>query len=169
MKKLIEMPHLMQYYDVDDSFWQGRSCGMVSLAMVLDYYGKEIEIEELINLGLEKDGYIANVGWKHQAIVDLAKDFGLRAERTEGDSVDELIESINNGHPVIISIFKKFKNTNGGHLAVLNGYFMDKDGELMGFYVNDPIGASFKHKNQFVKIDTFLNGWKKRAIYVSKK
>lgn len=168
MKKLIELPHLMQCYDIDDAFWQERSCGIFSLAMVLEHYGIHVGIKDLINIGLKKEGYIKNIGWKHQVIVDIAIDFGLAAKRTEDDSPKNLIEAIDRGDPVIVSIFKHFNNKNGGHLVVLNGYFMDSDGELMGFYINDPIGASFKYKNRFIKINQFANGWKKRAIYIRK-
>lgn len=168
MKKILEIPHLMQHYDIDDKFWQDRSCGIVSLAMVLDYYNIQADIQELINSGLKKDGYIKNIGWKHQVIVDLAKDFNLKSERKEDDILDNLVGSIDREEPVIISVYKHFKNTNGGHLAVLNGYFTDKDGELMGFYVNDPVGASYKHKDQFIELEKFIQGWKKRAIYIKK-
>lgn len=167
MKKLLEIPHLVQYYDVDEAIWQGRSCGIVSLAMVLDYYDIEIDIKELIDLGLKKDGYIDGVGWKHQIICDLAKHFGLKSHRTEDESIDNLIAALDRGEPVIISIHKDFDPENEGHLVVLNGFFTNED-ELMGFYVNDPVGASYKHKNQFIKLDKFLAGWKKRAIYVKK-
>jgi len=167
MKKILEVPHRIQYYDIDDDKWQGRSCGIVSLAMVLEYYGIQVGMDELIKLGLEKNGYINKIGWKHQIICDLAKHYGLEACRTEEDTVDSLMEALEQNEPVIISIHKNFEPENGGHLTVLNGYFVSNQ-ELMGFYVNDPVGASYKHQNQFIKLEKFLCGWKKRAIYVKK-
>jgi len=166
MKKILEIPHLMQYYDIENDFWKGRSCGIVSLAMVLDFYGIEVDLSELIDLGLKNNGYIKDVGWKHQVIVDLAKKFGLESRRREGEKIKNLVEALDKNEPVIISINKHFDTKNGGHLAVLNGYFIDKDGELMGFYVNDPVGASYKHKDQFIELEKFIQGWKKRAIYI---
>ena len=77
------------------------------------------------------------------------------------------MESLEKNEPVIISIYKNFDQKNGGHLAVLLGYYVANQ-ELIGFYINDPIGAQYKHKNQFIELDKFLQGWKKRAIYVKK-
>lgn len=167
MQKIIEVPHWTQYYDIDDDFWQTRSCGIVSLAMILDFYKKKFNLPELIDRGVEIDNYDPAIGWKHQTIVDLAKEYGLLATRTENESIDNLIESLDHNEPVIISIYKNWDPKEGGHLAVLNGYFQP-DGVIEGFYVNDPIGASYKHQNQFIPLDKFILGWKKRAIYVKK-
>ncbi|MDD3679105.1 MAG: C39 family peptidase [Patescibacteria group bacterium] len=169
MKKIIEVPHYAQYIDVDDDFWQSRSCGIVSLGMILDYYGIEVPIAELIKKGKELGGYIKNVGWKHDSIVDLARIYGFKCNRTEEEKIENLLKSIEKDEPVIISIHKKFNTNNGGHLAVLTGYYYnEKDNELIGVYINDPIGFPYKFKNQFVKIETFMQGWKKRAIYIKK-
>ncbi len=167
MKKIIEVPHWIQYYDIKDDKWQDRSCGIVSLAMLMEYYGIEVDVESLIELGLKKDGYLKGIGWKHQVICDLAKHFGLQSYRSENETIEKLMESLEKDEPVIISIHKDFDQTKGGHLIVLNGYYVSNE-ELLGFYLNDPIGASYKHKNQFIELEKFEQGWKKRAIYVTK-
>jgi ABC-type bacteriocin/lantibiotic exporter with double-glycine peptidase domain len=167
MKKLIEVPHLVQYYNIDDEIWQGRSCGIVSLAMIFDYYDVKFDLAELIQQGLDADGYIDGVGWKHDAIVDLAKKHGFESRRVEAENLESLTTELNSDRPVIISIHKNFDEKEGGHLAVLNGYF-ESEGKIEGFYVNDPIGAQYKHKNQFIPAEKFLVGWKKRAIYIKK-
>jgi ABC-type bacteriocin/lantibiotic exporter with double-glycine peptidase domain len=167
MQKLIEVPHLTQYFDIEDSFWQGRSCGIVSLAMILDYYGVKYNLEELIKHGVEIDQYDPAIGWKHQTIVDLAEEYGFFSERVEDEKVENLISVLDLDEPTIISIHKNWDPKNEGHLVVLNGY-LQSEGVLDGFYVCDPIGASYKNKNQFIAIDKFLAGWKKRAIYVKK-
>lgn len=167
MKQIIEVPHFVQYYNIDDDKWQGRSCGIVCLAMVLDYYKITVDLDELVSLGLKMDGYLNGVGWKHQVICDLAEYYGLESYRTENETIKNLLESLDKNEPVIVSVHKNFDPTNGGHLVVLNGYYISDD-ELLGFYINDPIGAQYKHKNQFVDYEDFVNGWKKRAIYVKK-
>lgn len=167
MKKILEVPHLTQYYDIEDSFWRGRSCGIVSLAMILDYYGVKYILEELIKRGVAIDHYDPAIGWKHQTIVDLAEEYGFFASRVEDERVENLTVVLDQNEPAIISIHKNWNPKNEGHLVVLNGYF-ESDGELEGFYVCDPIGASYKNKNQFIPLKKFLLGWKKRAIYVKK-
>jgi uncharacterized protein YvpB len=202
MKQIIEVPHYVQYYNIDEDKWQERSCGIVSLAMVLDYYGVRIDIDELIKDGLAKEPYDKRIGWRHSVICALARDRGLMAFRRswslatrdkaffkeEGATDQELTEfegfqleegifglknAIDKGIPLIISVHKKvwpgnFKTKKGGHLVVLCGYFAS-EGVIEGFYVNDPSGPQYKHKNQLIKIDKFLASWKRQAIYVYKK
>ena len=167
MKHILEVPHLGQYYNIDDEKWQSCSCGLVSLAMILDYYSIPFDLDEMISRALKINGYIKGIGWKHQAIVDLAQNYGLKASRTENDTIETLMASLERDEPAIISIYKNFDPKNGGHLAVLLGYYVANQ-ELIGFYVNDPIGAQYKYRNQFIELNKFLEGWKKRAIYVTK-
>lgn len=168
MKKIIEVPHYAQYLDVKKDFWKKRSCGIVSLGMVLDYYGKNVPVDLLIKEGKAIGGYLKGIGWKHDAIVEIAKKYGFKSYRKEDEKIENVLKSVANDEPVIVSIYKNFDTKNGGHLAVLTGYYYDEtDNELVGVYLNDPIGFPYKFKNQFVKIDTFMRGWKKRAIYIS--
>ncbi len=167
MQKILEIPHWGQFIDVSDPIWQGRSCGIVSLAMILDYYNIPFDIKKLINKGLEIGGYLEGVGWKHQGIVDLAKLYGLQAERIENEKIKNMIKSIDKEEPVIISIHKHFDVKNEGHLAVLTGYFKEDD-KIVTLFVNDPFGNPYKYKNHLVKYDKFIEGWKKRAIYLKK-
>jgi ABC-type bacteriocin/lantibiotic exporter with double-glycine peptidase domain len=167
MKKIIDVSHFIQIYDVNSENWQKRSCGIVSLAMVLDYYGISVNPDKLIELGLDNNGYIEGVGWEHQALCGLATYYGLKSHRSEDDTIDNLLSSLDRNEPVIISIFKEWDQSNGGHIVVLNGFYASDD-ELLGFYVNDPVGASYKHKDEFIPLDKFVVGWKKRAIYVKK-
>jgi len=169
MKQIIEVPHFVQYYNINKDYWKERSCGIASLAMVLDFYGKNIDLDKLIKQGLEKYPYDKNTGWRHDVIVELAQDYGLESRRTEDETVENLIKSLNQNEPVIISIHKNFDSENGGHLAVLCGYFATESDGIVGFYVNDPIGPQYKHKYQLIEYDKFIKGWKKRAIYISKK
>jgi len=169
MKKIIEVPHFGQFYNIEDDKWQGRSCGIASLAMVLDYYGVKVDLNELIEKALVLGGYVEGVGWKHQVIVDLAKEYGFKSERTEDDKVENLVAALNKNEPVVVSIHKSFDPENGGHLAVLCGYFATDEEGVEGFYVNDPIGPQYKHKYQLIELEKFMDCWKKRAIYISKK
>lgn len=176
MKKVIEVPHWGQYLDVEDNHWRERSCAIISLVMVMSFYGKEVDAHKAIEEGqniIVKDktgvvgGYDPNFGWRHDAIVGLAKHYGFDSYRSENETVENLISSLANNEPVIINIYKNFDPKEGGHLAVLTGFFSDdKTGEIISFYVNDPIGEPYKYKNKGIPYDEFMRGWKKRAIYV---
>lgn len=170
MKNVIEVPHFAQYIDVLDPYWKERSCAIVSLCMVMNYYGKEVDVHEVLELGLKQCEYDPKVGWRHDVIVSIAKHYGFEAHRTENDSINTLLESLSKDEPVIVSIYKNFDPTEGGHLAVLTGYFVNsKTGEVISLFVNDPIGLPYKYKNKGIPLDVFEKGWKKRAIYVRKR
>jgi len=168
MQKIIEVPHLVQYYNVNKDRWKERSCGIVSLAMVLDYYGIDFDLDKLIEEGLKKFPYDKKIGWRHDVMVELAKDYGFLSHRTEDEKVENLVKALNKNEPVIISIHKDWNPENGGHLAVLCGYYSTEAEGIIGFYVNDPIGPQYKHKYQLIEKEKFELGWKKRAIYVRK-
>lgn len=179
MKKTIEVPHFAQYLDVEDKSWQERTCAIVSLVMVMSYFGTEVDVNEAVEVGQSikiKDpkrgmvgGYDPNFGWRHDAILALAKKYGFEAYRTEEDTVENLLESLSKNEPVIVNIYKNFDPKEGGHLAVLTGFFSDdKAGEIISFYINDPIGIPYKYKNMGIPYDVFMKGWKKRSIYVKK-
>lgn len=178
MKKTIEVPHYAQYIDVSDPHWQERTCAIVSLVMVMSYYGVEVDLKEAIEIGQNikvkdktgtVDGYDPRFGWRHDAIVGLAEHYGFEAHRTEDDSIENLLETISRNEPVIVNIYKNFDPKEGGHLAVLTGFFSDdKAGEIISYFVNDPIGVPYKYKNQGIPGEVFEKGWKKRAIYVKK-
>lgn len=177
MQKIIPVPHYAQFIDVDDPKWKERSCAIISLAMILSYHGKEIDVKEAIEKGLKikvKDpvdgivgGHDPKFGWRHDAIVGLAKHYGFDAYRTEDDLLENLLEALVSDEPVIVNIYKNFDPKEGGHLAVLTGYF-ELSGQIVSLFVNDPIGIPYKYKNKGIPLEIFENGWKKRAIYIKK-
>lgn len=174
---MLEVPHFAQYIDVEEPHWKERTCAIVSLVMILNYYGKDVEVEEAMERGFKipvKDpklgivgGYDPNFGWRHDAIVGLAQYYGFESYRTENDSIEHLLESLAKDEPVMVNIYKNFDPKEGGHLAVLTGYYVnEKTGEIISLFVNDPVGVPYKYKNQGIPYDVFMQGWKKRAIYV---
>lgn len=177
MQKILEIPHWEQFLDVADPIWQERSCAIISLAMVLNYYGKEIDVERAIQKGLKMKvydpelgivgGHDPKFGWRHDAIIGLAKYHGFEANRMENDCLENLLAALNREEPVIISIHKKFDQKNDGHLVVLTGYYQ-AGGKIVTLFVNDPIGNPYKHKNIYIPLEKFMGGWKKKAIYVRK-
>lgn len=170
------VPRLSQHKDVGiqafDNFWQKRGCGIVSLVMVLKYFRPSIPtktIDELIMKGLEKECYIQGIGWKHQGIVELANDFGFIGKtfdlaNTENEKAFELFMKELEKQPVIVSIHKDFKTTNGGHLAVATGFKETMNKLSLG--INDPDCKSKKWVGRTVSAERFKIGWKKRFIVI---
>ena len=168
-----EVPEYSQFLDVDDEEWKGRSCGIVSLKMLLDYWNNESEttpedVENLITEALDFDAYLPGTGWKHKELVDIAK-----AHHLEGENLDWTSEhpdiAFNKAvphlakHPVMTSVFKDLKPGKSGHLVVVTGY---EGGKV--FY-NDPDSKNREGIERNASLNEFLNGWTRRIIVIHPK
>lgn len=189
------VPYYSQYLDVNvidkkgriyknivDGYWFKRACGILSLKMVMDYWGrflvnyKKKPIMSLIWTGLSKNAFSELAGgWYHRGLLEVAKDYGFQGRlfdwsglKIENEKILLILKNIlKNQKPIIVSIYKNFNNKKSGHLIVLVGYRVDEFGNLKGFYFNDPASYSkISKKYAFVKKNKFLNGWKKRAILI---
>ena len=80
------------YYRQDDpngglsEFWQARSCGVLALKMMLDYWrtkeGLEpIAVTELFDNAMAHGGVDANNNWLHGALTKTAADYGFLSWR----------------------------------------------------------------------------------------
>lgn len=197
MKKILDVPYLSQFDDVSDVNWQSVACGVTSLAMVLKYYGTEVPIENLIEVGEEINSFSEKAGgWYHNGLCEIARRYGFIAWRrkwrigkrdldyvkeegwtdndveqyeiqTAAEGIFTLEKSILKGTPPIISADKDFENENSGHLVVVTGF--EREGEeLKGFYINDPKARGKKRKDEFIYLKKFEEHWHKRGIFVIK-
>src|SRR3989338_2780755 len=72
-----------QMIDTGDNEWSKHSCGICVLKMLMVYKKPELQdisVTTLVGQALERGGYIENVGWKHQALVDLSAFYGVAAD-----------------------------------------------------------------------------------------
>lgn len=140
--------------------------------MVKNHYNPLIHeghLRELINTGVEIGAYRPGIGWTHQGLIDLAKQYGFQGERFDYSQIDRregfdaLLAHVNKG-PVIASIYKDFNPKKGGHLIVVNGYTKsDTDTTL---HVVDPKSKKRKRNVRSILQNQFINGWKKRIIVI---
>jgi len=166
-------PQYSQFLDVKDKEWKGKSCGIVSLKMLMDYWldnpsAAPEKFEELINEGLGCGGYVPGVGWRHKELADVARSHGLDGENF--DWTDEHVDVAFNKvvphlavHPVMASIYRDLNGDEPGHLVVLTGY---EDGRIS---YNDPDSKKRKDVERSVPLQEFLDGWKKRIVLIHPK
>lgn len=204
IEHILDVPYYRQI-DIQSplsTYWQERSCGILALKMVIDYYRQKlsqqpVDLQELFDKAVANGGVDANKNWIHAALVSTAKDYGLMAWRrnwnlsaagrqqftTEGqspatlerinfqqrrESLPTLVEQVENGHPVIISVAKNFDEVDKPHLVVLTGIKRKPElGGYEGFYYNDPYTVSESdRKDRYVDIDRFMEKWNYLAIFV---
>ena len=167
------MEYYSQYLDLKDE-WQESGCGPVSLLMLMELLGGENlpSPNELYQAGLDVDGYLTEVGWKHNSLAELAKKYGfLNSQAIDlakkpgengeiipiEEALDGLKENLKNG-PVIVSVYRYYDPNRGGHLIVLKS--LDKEKAV----IIDPR----ERGEQVWTVADFLNRWKQRFIVVAK-
>ncbi len=134
-------------------------CGAASSAMVVDYYRKSLVVdpEDMFQRAVDKY-YYSGHGLSHDAITYICSSDSVLV--TWSSSIDEVINAIKDGRPVI-SHMGPGTFTKHGHYIVLIGYRKDSDGNEY-FQVNDPNHPQFcgvEYKRSIITSETKGNGW----------
>lgn len=163
---MFDVPKYSQFLDVKNKHWRNKSCGIVALKSVLEYWkGGSIDVNALMRRGVKHGAYLRGVGWKHAGLVLLAKQCGFRAKNfdwakfPDRKAWKELEAKLGRG-PVIASIYKNLKPKTSGHLVVITGI------DRRFVHYNDPDSKTRKGIKRRASKNVFLRGWKKRIIVV---
>ena len=158
-----------QLLDIKEKKWQKRSCGIVSLAMAMSFLKKnKINLNEVLEKGIEKEAYIKDIGWSHKELVNIAKHYGFLARAYDEASKEntrafsKLLTQLEKG-PVMVSIHKDLNIKNAGHLVLLSGIRKGK----VEYY--DPNAKERMEVKREAELYAFLKGWKKRFIIIKDK
>ena len=168
------VPEYSQYLDIRSKQWNWRSCGIVSLFMVLSYWDptlKRSDLPRLIAYGLDRGAYREGVGWIHQGLLDMATGLGFTGKRFDlfkkpnEIAFKSLLTQLKKG-PVIISIYKDFNSKKGGgHLIVATGYA--EKNNTTKIVIADPEARDRSKISYIVSQKKLLNGWKRRFIVIA--
>ena len=163
---MFNVPAYSQFLDVKNRHWRNKSCGVVALKSVLEYWKNgDIDVDALTKRGKKLKAYLEDIGWKHAGLALLARQHGLRAKNFDWAKFPshaawkKLGAELKNG-PVIASIYKNLKPKTSGHLVVITGI---KKGLI---YYNDPGSKTKRDVEKRASKARFLRGWKKRIIVV---
>lgn len=176
----LAVPYYSQYLNVTDHEWQSRACGVVCLKMLLESKGvKTPSIDEMIKDGVVLGAYSEN-GWLHDGLIALGEKYGAKLYRKEFrkkdadtdtldklniEGVDMIIGELYEGRPVVISAIKNFEVHNKFHMVLVVGADIE-DGVVKGFYYHDPDShTESKGEYQFVTLTTFIDSWRRMAIF----
>jgi hypothetical protein len=165
-----------QITDTGDENWNKYSCGICVLKMLMVFKRPELQdipIMTLINQTLERDGYIKNVGWKHQTLVDLAAIYGVTMDfrkeffntmEKKKQGIKIVNEKVDSGLPVVVSVLKEFNIPNSAHLVVVEGLLKLRP-FVRGYKIVDPYPG--KRGNRYVvSKKEFLVGWRGGMIWL---
>lgn len=116
--KILDVPHYLQS---DDS-----TCGPASLRMVMAYYGLEMSEEDIAGAC----GHTYELGCRSEDMVCAAKSLGFNTYMKNNSKIEEIIQLIDLGVPVIVDWF--CGDPPEGHSSVVVGYDSDN------LYILDP-------------------------------
>lgn len=164
-----DIPYISQLIDIKDNYWTNRACGGVCLAMAFSYLDKPISDLEKFFYDAESAGHFKQTyGWYHQGLVDLAKESGFNAYRSEGGTVDDLVKEIKEGSVPILSVNKRLFGTKRSHLVVATGFVKNKEDKIVGFYINDPEKLYYPKEPQYVSTKLLEIDWTRRYVIIKK-
>lgn len=160
----IVIPFYSQFKDIESVSWRNKSCGIASLAMIINYYRPgTITPQQLLIQGINSGAYVADAGWSHQGLINLAQKYDLVGETyyltelSSSEAFDQFNDVIKEG-PAIVSIHYKFDPKNPiPHLVVITNI----EGDTV--YYNDPATDG---GNKEISVDQFKKAWKKRFITI---
>lgn len=153
------------------------NCGIGCVSMILK--SKKIKSPTVIKLSKKykkNNYYIKNVGWKHDGLVSILKEFGIDAYRKEQQTVSDLAQSLEKNKPIIVSLKvpsaenlsndgtyksrdKLLKHV--GHLCVVVGI---NEGSII---LHDPRNIGKYKKYLKININEFLKVFTQRCIYIA--
>ncbi len=149
------------------SFWAWRGCGITCLLMILKSLkrvNKKMTIMDLINQALKIDGYIFknDLGWRHQALVQLAQKYRLKAKIISLATIYDLAKAIKENKYVIASLI----SPSGGHLCLFFGFKTDKKGGIRSFFYHDPSSWAKPGANLSIKSEEMVKIFQNKALAI---
>lgn len=159
-----------------------------------------IDLKELFDKIYSYGGPVQNGNWLHADFVAAARSYGFHSWRrgwhmgiggqktfqAEGadsetikridaqmvrEALPTLVETVESGKPVIVSVAKNFGDVSRPHVVVLTGIKRGTVlGQYQGFYFNDPYTSTKKdRKDYYVPFPQFMDSWRGMAIFVEPK
>lgn len=126
------VPHKEQVTDYD--------CGPTCIEMLFDFYGISYDRDKLENLCDASPGR----GTDNENLVHAVESFGVQSVVKENASLEDIIETIKSGHPVLVNYFNCKSGV--GHFGVVKGIDMEQKAFLLADPKNgDDYPLTFGH------------------------
>ncbi len=140
--------------------WALRSCGVVCVKMAVEgITGQPTgSVMDWVQAGLALDGYLVELrpdrkdrpiekGWKHKALVRLARQRGCQAELAANLTLDDLAAHVRANRIVIASVSSELGEDSpitrrSGHLVVVYGVVLDEDDQVNRVILHNPSGRT---------------------------
>ncbi len=169
------IPFFSQWGDTEDEYWKSRTCTLACLASIISAQHPEQEatlrpLDVLVAEALALSARDPNVGWIHERIIVLAKNYGVALARREYKGEDEaenlmrgftdIDTALKNEGFVILSVKRGWKDDGTPHSVLVVG----KEGEDYVLYEPD---APSKDDGGIVRIakEDLARYWRRLAMF----
>lgn len=161
-----QVPSYSQHIRITNKNWRKKSCGVVSLAMLISHFNGSAIPDQLLESGIGGNAYLPEIGWKHRGLVELAQKHGFNGANFDWAPLENEAAFQNLLHaladkPILASVYRNFRPKEGGHLVVITGFDSNK------IFYNDPDAPHEALVPQTISKEDFLAGWKKRVIIIN--
>jgi hypothetical protein len=106
------------------AYWEERTCGVACIKMILEAATQK-SADNMYNLTqdlYQREAFLPKVGWIHQKLADYGIEKGLKGFRKNIKTSSEIIELLQDGYLIIVSIGVGFEdNKKSGHLILVHG------------------------------------------------
>lgn len=181
---ILPVPYHSQFLEVHDYEWNIRSCSGTCVAMTLEYFtGEKLDILSYMKEAEGQGGYSRLNGASHDYIISFFEKKGLKSWRYKNEATKDtltdtnlLVEELEKGNPVIVSVEKRTLEQKKFHMILLIGFEKDTNGQVTYLYYHEPEATTVSvegdtrvgGKDRKVPLATFMDAWRGRAIFVSK-
>lgn len=135
MKLDLPVPYYSQKEEEVMLKYGRKGCVLTALRMVLAYYGRVINFEQLCDKANQIGAYTEEQGWIHSGLVTIARDFGLKGFRINFSQLND--QDLDNVGPILANEgssseeIKEFKKNfyfakEQGRLAVIDQFLEEK-------------------------------------------
>lgn len=121
-------------------------CGVTAAAMILKFYGKDVDPALMAQKSLEYGTRECGSGTAHSFFPKIASDYGLEDENNI--SWDRAMQLLKSGKPVIVSGSGSKPFTGGGHYVVMTCFNSDGTISVNDPYFEDTNYSEYTIKNQ---------------------
>ena len=149
-----------------------ETCGIVSCEDILKQFGVHVTENDLVHHAVENHECDADadkpercggttVDWQAKILTDK----GVPAHAEAGESLENLAESLEQGHGVIAEVncgvlwndARYYDNGGANHAITITGVARDpQTGAIQGFFIND---SGTGHSNHFVSAEIMAKAW----------
>ena len=166
--------------------WALRSCGVVCVKMAVEgITGQPTgSVMDWVQAGLALDGYLVELrpdrtdrpiekGWKHKALIQLARQRGCQAELAARLTLDEIAAHIPANRIIIASVSSELGEAGpitrrSGHLVVICGIALDEHDQVNQVILHNPSGRTSPfQQGARIPADRFLEAFSGRGIIVA--